>query len=118
MIVITTWDQLRCAIATGPSTGTASILGAHAGRLDGFVDQPLAELCEILIIEPPDRLADLEARLSMSLHLPPWEYVDRVDGWFELVIVTGQDGFGHVVLIPDQPDTDPDLLAICRAHSS
>ena len=47
-----------------------------------------------------------------------WEFIDHDDGWYEAVFIISDDGFGHVVLIPDQPDTDPMLKAICEAHSS
>lgn len=47
-----------------------------------------------------------------------WEFIDHDDGWYEAVFIMSDDGFGHVVLIPDQPYTDPLLRAICEAHSS
>ena len=114
MITIKTWPDLRAAIEAHPAR---EILVAHADRLEEFGDQPLADLCEFILVEPTDHLADLEARLSMSLHPPPWEYVDSVGGWFEFVVVTGQAGEGFVVLIEDRPDNDQTLLNLCRAHA-
>lgn len=112
MLTITTWPDLGAALESGPA---AKILRSHAERLREFGDMPLSDLCEFIIIEPTDRLADLERRLDRSLHPPPWEYVDQTDGWYELVLVTGDDGFGYVVLVEDRSDHDKDLLTYCRA---
>lgn len=98
MLSITMWSDLRAAIENHPA---ATILQAHAERLEEFGDQPLAELCEFILVEPTDTIADLETKLSRALHPPPWEYVDRSDGWYELVLITGDDGFGYVVLVPN-----------------
>lgn len=98
MLSITTWSDLRAAIKNHPAT---PILQAHAERLEEFGDQPLGELCEFILVEPTDTLADLATRLGRALHPPPWEYVERSNGWYELVLVTGDDGFGFVVLVPE-----------------
>ena len=109
MITINTWPDLRAAIETHPARKT---LSAHAGRLEEFGDQPLGELCEFILIETTDTLADLATKLGRALHPPPWEYyVDRSDGWYELVLVTGDDGFGYVVLVPDGNQV---LLDYCK----
>ena len=108
MITIKTWPDLRAAIETHPAR---EILSAHAGRLEEFGDQPLAELCEFILVEPTDTIADLETKLGRALHPPPWEYVDRSNGWYELVLVTGDDGFGYVVLVEDRPQA---LLDYCK----
>ncbi len=109
MITIKTWPDLRAAIETHPAR---EILVAHADRLEEFGDQLLAELCEFILVEPTDTIADLETKLGRALDPPPWEYVDRSDGWYELVLVTGDDGFGYVVLIEDRPQV---LLAYCKS---
>ncbi|MAW82518.1 MAG: hypothetical protein CMI63_19965 [Parvularcula sp.] len=98
MITIKTWSDLRAATETHPAR---EILCAHAGRLEEFRDQPLGELCEFILVEPTDTIAALETKLGRALDPPPWEYVDRSDGWYELVLVTGDDGFGYVVLVPN-----------------
>lgn len=108
MITIKTWPDLRAVIETHPAR---EVLSAHAGRLEEFGDQPLAELCEFILVEPTDTLVHLETKLSRALHPPPWEYVERLDGWYELVLVTGDDGFGFVVLVPDGNQA---LLDYCK----
>ena len=115
MLTITTWPNLRAAIETHPAK---EILRAHAGRLEEFGDQPLREFCEFVLVERTDALTDLEAKLGRALHPPPWEYVDLTDGWYELVLVTGDDGFGYVVLVEDQPNGNQALLDYCRSLAS
>ena len=110
MRTITTWAGLHSEI----ETGAANNLAALRDRLSDFSDQPLNELCQVLIVEPGDRLPDLERQLQHTLHPASWEYVDRSGGWFELVLVTGEDGFGHVVLVPDAAAVDPEILEYCR----
>ena len=115
IITITTWPKLRAAIDTHPAR---EILRAHAGRLEEFDDQPLSELCEIVLVERTDTLTDLATKLGRALHPPPWEYVDLTAGWYELVLVTGDDGFGYVVIVEDQPNANQALLDYCRSLAS
>ena len=75
--------------------------------------EPIAWL---YILHPGDTACCLEAIRRRPFE--GWEFIDHDDGWYEAVFIISDDGFGHVVLIPDQPDTDPGLLAICKAHSS
>ena len=112
MITIRTWPDLRDAIETHPAR---DILGAHADRLEEFDDQPLNELCEVIILEPADTLTDLERKLGRALHPPPWEYVELTDGWYEFVLIISDDGFGYVLLVEDRPDGNQALLDYCRA---
>ena len=70
----------------------------------------------LFILQTGDTVGCLEALRERPFE--GWEFIDHDDGWYEAVFVISDDGFGHVVLIPDQPDTDPMLRAICEAHSS
>jgi|31_taG_2_1085359.scaffolds.fasta_scaffold01297_6 hypothetical protein len=115
MITINNWPELKSAIKTHPAR---EILSAHADRLEEFDDQPLSDLCEIVLIERTDTLTDLATKLGRALHPPPWEYVDLTDGWYELVLVTGDDGFGYVVLLEDRSRGNQALLDYCRALAS
>lgn len=85
-----------------------------------FIPQPIFEryaeligLAWLFVIQPGDRIDHLQTLRGRPFE--GWEFIELNDGWFEAVFVLSDDGFGHVVLIPDQPTTDPDLLALCRA---
>jgi hypothetical protein len=55
-------------------------------------------------------------RFGSADFCPSWEWIKHHDGWFEAAFVVSGDGFGHVLLVPDRPDTDPRLLALCRCQ--
>lgn len=110
MLKIDTWHGLAAALASPLPPAVQQVLTATRDRLVEFRDQPLSELCTILILEPPDRLVALETELGFPLDPAAAEYIERRDGWYELVFVTGDDGFGFVVLIEDHPGTDQALL--------
>lgn len=112
MITIRTWPDLRGAIETHPAR---EILGTHADRLEEFDDQPLNELCEVIILDPADTLSGLERKLGRALNPPPWEYVQLTDGWYEFVLIISDDGFGYVFLVEDRTDGNQALLDYCRA---
>jgi len=99
MLTLTTWAALE------------AVPFAHAllaDRLADFRDLPLSDLCTVLVVEPGDTLADLGPALEP-------EYVAHHTGWYELVTVDSDDGFGRVVLVPDRPDIDAAILNLCRA---
>ena len=108
---IETWSVLRATAETHPA---GLILRAHAERLEEFEDQPLNELSEFILTEPADRISELEIKLGRALYPPPWEYVEYTDGWYELVLVTSDDGYGSVVLVEDRPDGNQALLDYCK----
>lgn len=108
MITITTWEALR------EHPHAYALL---TGRLADFRDQPLCDLCKVLIAERGDTPATLERGLGQKLTPPPWEYISLQNGWYEFAIVESDDGFGFVVFIPDRPDVDPELLQLCRTHT-
>lgn len=81
--------------------------------LDRYVE--MIELATIYIIEPGDTLDSLAQARGRPFDL--WEFIDDRCGWYEAVVVLTDDGAGHVVLIPDRPDIDPELLALCRDNA-
>ena len=68
----------------------------------------------LFVVQVGDSLADLAAVRGRPFADP--EFVHRHGGWFEAVFVLSDDGFGHVVFVPDQPDIDPEILKLCRAE--
>jgi hypothetical protein len=76
----------------------------------------LMDLAAIYIVQPGDTLDTLQqARGRPFEH---WEFIlHHADGWFECIFVLSQDGAGHVVLVPDKPTIDTNLLHLCNAHA-
>lgn len=88
----------------------------------------LSDLTHFLIIQAGDTAADAEHELGWSLLVnpvdgarfgdpdftPSWEWIEDHGGWYEAVFILSDDGFGMNLFVPDDPNTDADLLAVCR----
>lgn len=82
--------------------------------LERYAD--MMDLAELFIVEPTDTLDTLTQARGWLFE--DWEFIHHhPSGWFEAVFVLSQDGGGHVVFVPDRPDTDQALLQLCRANS-
>lgn len=79
----------------------------------------LADVTHFVVVEPGDTDRDLQRELSFSLRDETyWDLFHAHDGWFEVVAIVGNDGFAFSVLVPDHPDTDPELLRLCRCWAA
>jgi hypothetical protein len=88
----------------------------------------LSDLTHFLIIQAGDTAAEAEHELGWSLLVnpldgaryghpdftPSWEWIEDHGGWFEAVYIMSDDGFGITLFVQDHPETDADLLALCR----
>lgn len=110
MIILTRPQAIANAIQHCRTAVPVPILLRYADMLE---TEPIAWL---YVLQAGDTACCLEALRGQPFE--GWEFIDQDDGWYEAVFIISDDGFGHVVLIPDQPETDPGLLAICKAHSS
>lgn len=106
MLVLTTSEAIRHAVGHYSASLPIQALERYAALIE---TEPIAWL---FIIQPGDRCSDLE-----KLRTEPFstfEFVEDYGEWFEVVIIISDDGFGHVVLIADQPHIDQELLEACR----
>ena len=110
MIILTRPHAVTHAIEQCRAVVPVQVLRRYAEMLE---DEPIAWL---FVLQTGDTARCLEALRERPFK--GWEFIDYDDGWYEAVFIISDDGFGHVVLIPDQPDTDPKLRAICEAHST
>jgi hypothetical protein len=91
------------------------------------------ELGEFLLIEPGDTAADLEARGRICVtsgpfnaacygdagFSPGFECLEEHAGHcFEMVHILNDSGYGVIVIVPDQPDIDEELLRFCREYAT
>ena len=83
----------------------------------------LADLTHIVVIEPGDSEADIDDAIGFSplvsridgvRHQPDWDWIEKHQGYWELVYTVSNDGFAFLVLVQDMPGVLPDLLALCR----
>ena len=110
MLIFASAATIKHAVNHCTDVVPVTILQRYAGMLEAG---PIAWL---FVLQPGDCSACLETLRCRSFEV--WEFIDREDGWYEAVFIISDDGFGHVVLIPDQPDSALDLLAICKANAS
>ncbi len=71
----------------------------------------------ILLVEPGDTIASLDAQLGFPTLAGRHEFIVEHAGYFELVYVLGQDGCGFEVFVPTTLIDLPDLLAMCALYA-
>lgn len=115
---------------TDPELRTLIEQRVHA--LSEFDDCMLSELVMFLVVEPGDPLGDLDAQLGFPVmgnrfddarfgdsgFEPSFELLEEHAGYYEIVFVLSDDGFGIEVFIPKHPGVPADLLAMCAAYAT
>ena len=71
---------------------------------------------EFVIVEAGDTLPEIEAYLGREV-IGNFEWLVEWPCGFEAVFVLSDDGYGIVLLVPNSPDIDADLLAMCRKYA-
>lgn len=93
------------------------------GRIKDARALDLGDLTHIAVVQPHDTEADIIEALGFSplvsringIHLEPdWDWLERHEGWFELVYAVGNSGFAYLVFVQDTEGVLPDLLTLCR----
>lgn len=93
------------------------------GRVQDAASLGLADLTHILVLQPGDSEADiieaigfsfLVSRLEGVRHQPDWDWIEKHEGYYELVYTVSNDGFAFLVFVQDAPGVLPELLALCR----
>ena len=85
---------------------------------DGIAAIEQASGCRLL----SNRFSD--GRFGSANFVPDWECLtfhagrDGSPGCFEMVFILCDDGYGVVIVIPQQDGIDPALLALCLTYSS
>lgn len=110
MIILTTHEAVTYAIERYSQTVPVELLKRYAAMME---TEPIAWL---FILQRGDTAEHLAQLRGQPFEL--WEFVDHTDGWFTAVFVISNDGFGHAVILPDQPDIDSELLSLCKQHAT
>lgn len=113
MIILNHTDAYQGALA--------DVRNARLEQLGEFSD-----LATFIVVEPGDRPEDIQPNPAINLvdglafghpdFVPSFEFCERHQGGWELCFILSDDGFGHIILIPDRDGIDPTLLAFCRQH--
>lgn len=108
------------------------LLDARARQLkdDTEPDIELGDIAHFHAVEPGDDIAAVNAALGFPVDAnlvdgcpfgnpdftPSWEWIEEHSGYYEVAFVLSDDGFGHILLVPNQPGIDGRLLALCTSH--
>jgi hypothetical protein len=93
------------------------------GRIQDAQALELGDLTHFLVIEPGDAEGEIIDAIGFSplvsridgVHLDPdWDWIERHEGWWELVYTVSNDGFAFILFVQDAPGVLPDLLNLCR----
>lgn len=126
MLSIRSQLTMQCTIDLLADNVLRSMLQTRLTQLGNLID-----LSHLLIVQPGDTAADAQNELGWSLlhnvvdelpydhpdFTPSWEWIEHHSDWYEFVFIVSDDGFGIHVFVQDHPETDPDLLNLCRNHS-
>lgn len=118
MHIIRTWTALADWLTHPTDPDTATLLELRRDQLKENGD--LEDVGIFVLIQPGDTLGDIEVALGIPILIdgtPSWEWVVRHGAIFEAPIILSDDGFGHVLIVPDTNGIDPVLLALCRDHA-
>lgn len=118
MQIIRTWADLAHYVNGPIDPDIKCLLLTRRDQLMEFGD--LTDLGTFALVQPGDRLCDIEAELGFSIVIdavPAWEWIERHGAIWEAPVILSDDGFGNVLIVPDVEGIDPRLLALCREHA-
>ena len=117
MLIITDTAGLIAAMASSLPGDIKNLLALRRDQLlhDTNGEYDLGELAHWIVAAPGDPLASIEAAANYPIMPdPPWEWVLDHNGILEAPIIVSDDGFGVVLIVPDEPGVDAELLALLR----
>jgi hypothetical protein len=131
MKIINSPEAMARALSSSLDPHLKHLLQQRIEQLGDYEGYDPYDIVIIAIIEPPDRVVEIEAALGLPIttnlvdgstfgepHFEPSsEYIARHPGWYELVYVLRDDGAGIIIWIPDDDDIDAALLSLCRIHA-
>lgn len=95
-----------------------TLLITRRDELAEHIECDIGELAQWIVIEPGDRVADIEGAAGFPIITDPaFEWVLNHGGLFELPTILSDDGFGVVLIVPDVEGIDPALLTLCREQA-
>jgi len=117
MLIVTDAEGLVSALASPLPENIKALLALRRDQLlsDTNGEYELGELVHWIIVAQGDALPAIEAAANYPITPdPPWEWVLDHGGIFEAPIILSDDGFGVVLIVPDEPGVDPVLLSMLR----
>lgn len=121
----------RASVERAIAAADDRLAGILSLRLLVSTANEVADLTHYLVIRPSDAEAGFIAAIGLSPLVSPldghrfgepafrpwWDWLGDLDGWFEMIIAIGNDGFAFVLLIEDAPGAGSELIELCRTYA-
>lgn len=117
MRIISNGTDLAAKLASAVDPPLNALLIGRRDQLltDTYHEYEIGELVRWVLVDPGDTLAAIEAAVGRSIdHDPPWEWVMRHGRLYEATIVLSDDGYGVILIVPDEEGIDPTLISHLR----
>ena len=121
------------AIAAAPTTASIdpTLRQLLEDRVHDWTATDLLDLTHLLIVQAGDTehaIIDEVAFSPLTNPLdgrrfgskgfePHWDWLERHDGWFELIFTVGNSGFAFVMFLEDREDVDTELSRLCETYA-
>ena len=130
MLLISTFESLQQAVAMQIAPKLRALITQRYIQLTGASGSDLTGLGRFVVVEPHDAPESIEREIGFSViadlstghsfgepdFTPSWEWCEDHGDGFELVFIFTDDGFAHVLFVPNDEEVDATLLAMCREH--
>lgn len=120
MLVITDAAAMARALASPLDPRLKDLLALRRDQLmrDTAGEYELGELVHIVVVQPGDRIADVEVAANFPLFTEPaFEWTQDHGLYLEAVTILSDDGFGIAIFVPDNDEIDPAMLSILRGQT-
>ena len=117
MLIITDTTTMSLALDSPLKPAIKALLVMRRDQLlsDTGGDYDIGELANWIIVAPGDPLAAIETAVGYPIAPdPPWEWVIDHGGVMEAPIILSDDGFGMVLIVPDEQGVDSVLLKLLK----
>ena len=121
------------AIAAAPTTATIdpTLRQLIADRVHDWNATDLLDLTHLLVVQPGDTEEAIIEEVAFSPLVNPidgrrfgsrgfepcWDWLERHDGCWELIMTVANSGFAFVVFVLDDDGIDPHLRKLCETYA-
>jgi hypothetical protein len=121
------------AIAALPAGGLRRLIEKRIAEINECCPWDADELGYFIVVEPGDSADVLEAEIGFPVlrgllddvpfgdedFSPAFEWAEiHPEGFYELVYITSDSGYGFDIFVANAPGVDPELLALCQAYAT
>lgn len=123
----------EAAIAALPDDTLRRLIEKRVAEINECCPWDSDELGYFISVEVGDTAEDLAAEIGFSVlrgllddvpfghedFSPAFEWAEiHPEGFYELVYIINDGGYGYDIFIANQPGVDPGLLALCQAYAT